>query len=74
MLKYWKKWLYGLLSVVIGGAANSVTVMIIDPVQFNFNEGLSKLGAVAGVSALVSACLYLKQSPLPKEVIDEEVK
>jgi ABC-type uncharacterized transport system permease subunit len=59
------KWLKGLISAIIGGAANSVTVMAIDPMQFNLAEGWHKLATVAGVSALVSAAMYLKQSPIP---------
>ena len=58
-------WFKGLISALIGGAANAVTVMIIDPMQFNFDEGIEKLGTVALVSAIVSAAMYLKQSPLP---------
>lgn len=61
----WRTWLKGLLSAIIGGAANSITVMVIDPNQFNFADGLSKLATVAGVSAIVSAAMYLKESPLP---------
>lgn len=62
----WKVWLKGLFSAAIGGAANTVTVMIVEPTQFNLAEGLSKVLTVAGVSALVSAAMYLKASPLPK--------
>jgi hypothetical protein len=61
----WKLWLKGLISAVIGGAANAVTVMIVAPDQFNLQTGLPKLGAVCLVSAIVAAALYLKQSPLP---------
>ena len=61
----WQTWLKGLISAVIGGAANSVTVMIVDPVAFNLQEGASKLGWVALVSAIVAAAMYLKASPLP---------
>lgn len=61
----WKKWLKGLFSAIIGGAANSVTVMIVEPASFNFQEGIGKLGTVALVSAIVAAALYLKKSPLP---------
>lgn len=60
-----KTWLKGLLSAAIGGAANAITVMVIDPMQFNVTDGLHKLLVVAGVSALVSAAMYLKSSPLP---------
>jgi hypothetical protein len=58
-------WLKGLLAAVIGGAANSVAVMIADPQSFNFNDGAARLGIVAAVSAVFSAAFYLKQSPLP---------
>lgn len=50
---------------MIGGAANSVTVMIVSPLEFNLQEGIGKVGTVALVSAIVAAALYLKQSPLP---------
>ena len=58
-------WLKGLLSAIIGGAANSVTVMIVDPATFNIEEGLSKVGSVALISAIVAAAMYLKKSPVP---------
>jgi len=61
----WKLWLKGLASAVIGGAASAVTVTIVDPTNFNLNEGLQKLGTVALVNAIIAAALYLKQSPLP---------
>jgi hypothetical protein len=61
----WMTWAKGLISAVIGGAANSVTTMIVAPNDFNLQDGLGKVGTVAGVSALVSAAMYLKASPLP---------
>jgi len=61
----WNTWLKGLISAIIGGAANSVTVMIVSPLEFNLQEGAGKLGTVCIVSAIVSAALYLKKSPLP---------
>lgn len=57
-------WIKGLISAAIGGAANSITVMVIDPQNYNLSEGIGKLGTVAGVGALVSAAMYLKSSPL----------
>lgn len=62
----WQKWLEGLLSAIIGGAGNSITVMAIDPAQFNFAEGLPKLATVAGVSALLCMAAYLKEHPIPE--------
>jgi hypothetical protein len=58
-------WLKGLLSAVIGGAANAVVLMIADPLTFNLQDGLPKLQTVIIVSAIVSAAMYLKASPLP---------
>lgn len=63
----WNLWLKGLISAVIGGAANSIVVMAIDPVQFNLSEGIGKLGTVALASAIVAAAMYLKQSPIPED-------
>lgn len=62
----WKLWLKGLIGAIINGAASSITVVIIDPQQFNlFDGGALKLGAVALVSAIFGAASYLKQSPVP---------
>jgi hypothetical protein len=65
-------WGKGLVAAFIGGAANSVSVMIVDPVAFNLNEGVSKVGTVALVSGVVSAALYLKQSPIPEIKKDDK--
>jgi hypothetical protein len=68
----WKLWLKGLASAAIGGASNAVTMMVVDPINFNLQDGIGKLGSVAAVSALVSAAMYLKKSPVPGD--KEEVK
>jgi vacuolar-type H+-ATPase subunit I/STV1 len=65
----WKLWLKGLISAVIGAAANSITIMIVDPVNFNLAQNASKVGWVAIVSAIVAAAMYLKASPLPNGTI-----
>jgi hypothetical protein len=57
-------WIKGLVAAAIGGAANAVTMLIVDPQQFNFTDGLSKLGSVAGVGALLSVAMYLQKSPI----------
>lgn len=59
------KWIKGLVSAIIGGAATSVTLMITNPIDFNIDTGLKKLLSVMVVSAIVSAAMYLKQSPIP---------
>lgn len=59
-------WSRGIFAAVIAAVANSVTVIIADPITFNlFQGGATKLGQVALVSALVGAALYLKEHPDP---------
>ena len=58
-------WLKGLIAAVIGGAANGIALIIVDPLTYNLQEGLDKLITVAIVSAIVSAAMYLKASPIP---------
>jgi hypothetical protein len=62
-----RHWLHGLGAAVIGGGANAVTVIIIDPLKFNIQDGWKNLLAAVVVSSIVSCALYLKQSPLPPE-------
>lgn len=65
----WRQWLRGLIGAVVNSAANSITVVIVDPINFNLQNGAGKLGTVALVSAVVGAALYLKEHPLPEEEI-----
>ena len=62
-----KKWLHSAAAAAISGGANGITVMIVDPVQFNLGSGIAKLGQVMIVGALVGLALFLKQSPLPAD-------
>ena len=68
-------WAKGLAAAAIAGAANGVITGLaaagIDPQHFNLSAGFRATLALAGLSALMSACIgtaaYLKQSPLPAE-------
>lgn len=63
-----RKWGRGLLGAAINSAASVVTVVIVDPLDFNpLNGGLLKLLSVMGVAAAFGAALFLKQHPLPEE-------
>jgi len=66
-----KIWIEGLLAALIGGGANAVTVIIVDPLAFNLGEGLPKLLQVVTVGAIVAAAAFLKQSPIPKAEEEE---
>lgn len=58
-------WLKGLISAGVSAAGSSVAVVIVDPTTFNFQEGIGKVGTVAGVAAIVAIANYLAKSPLP---------
>jgi hypothetical protein len=64
-------WAKGLVAAAIAGAANGVitgfAAVGIDPGHFNLQAGLRSTLALAGVSAVIGAAAYLKQSPLPPE-------
>lgn len=64
-MQNWKVWLKGLVAAAIGGAANSVALLIVDPMTFNFGEGIGRVKTVALTSALLSVAMYLQKSPLP---------
>ena len=60
-------WFHGLVAAAIGGSANAVTLILVDPTKFNFSTGLKPLIAAALASGVVAAAAYLKQSPVPPE-------
>lgn len=63
-----RRWVRGLIGAAINSAATTVTIVIVDPVNFNpMGDGLWKVLSVMGVSALFGAALYLKQHPLPED-------
>ena len=61
----WQPWLHGLGSAFIGGGASAVSAMVIAPERFNLAEGFESMMQMWAVSGIISAALYLKQSPLP---------
>lgn len=67
-------WIEGLVAALIGGAANAVTVIVVDPLNFNLAEGLPKLLQVVTVGGIVAAAAFLKQSPIPAEKEKEETE
>lgn len=67
-------WLEGLVAALVGGGANAVTVIVVDPLAFNLGEGLGKLLQVVAVGAIVAAAAFLKQSPIPAEKEKEETE
>ena len=60
-------WIKGLVAAIIGGAANAIVLVVVNPLEFNLADGLHNLLTVAATSAILAAAAYLKQSPLPGE-------
>lgn len=73
MTKGTKTWLYGLGSGFIGGGSaavvSGVTVSMIDPKDWALGTAhfFLLVGSLFVTHGLLSAFLYLKESPLPKE-------
>lgn len=65
-MKTFEPWIKGLIAAFIGGAATSVTNVMVAPDTFNFHYGFTKLWQSALASGVFSICFYLKQSPVPK--------
>jgi hypothetical protein len=61
-----RPWLKGLAAAAIHAAANTITLIIVDPLNFNATRaGLEHLGIAVSLSAGLAVAFYLKQSPLP---------
>lgn len=60
-----RAWLQGIIAAFIGGSANTMTVIIVDPQAFNFSEQWRKTLLAALVGGVIALAGYLKQSPLP---------
>lgn len=67
-MRDWAKWLEGLIGAFIGAAANTITVLIIDPAKFSpsADGGWRHLGTACLVSGIVGAALFLRQRPTPE--------
>jgi hypothetical protein len=61
-----KLWLYGLASTVISGAAGAIAVVVVDPKDFNLDEGFGRLLTVAAVMGIIALFNYLQRHPVPE--------
>ena len=81
-----REWGLGLVASFVSGGASAVTsgftVSALDPKDYNFQDGLSKLlilmGAMFLVNGIMSMMLFLRQKPVPdhkliKTTIEETV-
>jgi len=63
----WKPWVKGMASAAIGAFATGVSLVIIDPLDYNLLDPVAakRLLMVCIVNAVIAVAMYLKQSPLP---------
>lgn len=73
MAKQWRRWIHGLVAAVLGGAANALGAVVIEPQSFNFRDQLTSLLGMAGWSAIISLFLYFKTAPPPIYVEENEI-
>ena len=66
-MKTFQSWLEGIISAIMGGALSSLGAIGFAPETFNFDDGLNKTFAIAGMGAIIGLMNFLKQSPLPKK-------
>lgn len=65
-----KAWLHGLFAAAISAFATAASGIITLPTVFNFShDGIINMVKVAGVPAMFAAFTYLKQSPLPTNIV-----
>ena len=68
----WRNWLRGIIGGAIGGGANVITMIIVDPFKYYTRDGLTELWHVSFVSAVVGAALYLAKNTVPVQIEEEE--
>lgn len=61
----WRQFGLGLIDAAINSAASSCVVVIVDPNDFNFGDGLWNLCRVFSAGAILGALLWLKNHRLP---------
>ena len=62
-------WVRGLVATIVNGFASGGVLIIADPVAFNLQDGLHKLVVTSTVFAIFGLLNFLKQHPLPDDVV-----
>lgn len=66
-------WLKGLVAAFIGASAQTITLIVVDPVAFNLGNQWKKTLTAALVAGALATTSYLAKSPIP-ETPNTEVK
>lgn len=57
-----RMWLHGILAAFINGAAGGIVLTLVDPHDFNLQDGWKKLLSVAATFGILAAANYVKQT------------
>lgn len=72
----WSKWIYGLVSAIIGGGAGAATAGVganlVVP-GLRASQTLSIMGMTFAVSGAIAGLAYLHQQPLPAVTVEKTV-
>lgn len=68
-----RAWLKGGIAAIMGGVSNGLGSMVIDGAN-GVKADLPRAAMIAGFGAVTALVAYLKQSPLPEEDSDAEMK
>lgn len=73
----WSKWLYGLVSAIIGGGAGAATAGVganlVVP-NLHASQTLAIMGMTFAVSGAIAGLAYLHQQPLPAVTVEKTTK
>lgn len=62
----WKNWGRGLVGAAINSSVTGLSLLALDPNDFNFDAtGIAKLAKIAIVTGVAGALLWMKQHPNP---------
>lgn len=61
-----EQWTRGLIASAVNGGASAVTLIVLDPMTFNLQEGWRKLLTGTAVFTVIALANFLKQHPLPE--------
>ena len=62
----WSAWFYGLISAILNSVGGAIVLVLVDPMTFNLQTGLPKLGQVCALFAIIAFGNYIKNTPPPK--------
>jgi len=66
----WFEWVKGVATALVGGGSSAVLTVVAGQISGAANFTLRQMGTLFVSGAIISLFMYLKQSPIPKELPD----